>query len=149
MSRIIICTICSCLGLPKFSKNSSNHIFAFLANFFESWRLLNWLLLSWVNQSEVSKIQNNLRQKYDLMKTPYLDRKTVTLILQVSANNHTFGREFQYFFFIFSRFFFHHVIKFLLFIDLLDSIGFSFNRFFNQTIYRRSATGEKQNILSG
>ena len=43
------------------NKNSSNHIFAFLANFFEFSRLLiGWRLLRWVNQAEISKIKKVL-----------------------------------------------------------------------------------------
>ena len=45
-----------------FSKNSSNHIFAFLANFFECWRLL----ISWVNQLKVSKIKKNSPKSQNL-----------------------------------------------------------------------------------
>ena len=66
--------------------------------------------------------------------------------VRLCTNIHTFGSEIQYFFFFLSRFFF---IKFLLFIHLRDNIGFCFDGFFNQTIYRRSATGEKQKSLSG
>ena len=38
-------------GEVLFSKNSSNHSFIFLANFFEFWRLLiGWLAAEWTNQ---------------------------------------------------------------------------------------------------